>query len=79
MPRPSSRVEPDGEFRRLAGRAIGVIFIVGGLLTCALAASLGGSGSMMMGVMAGVGAAGVLGGVVMWLLPWQRWPRRASL
>ena len=79
MPRPSSRVEPDGEFRRLAGRAIGIIFIVGGLLTCALAASLGASGPMVMGVMAAVGAVGVLGGVVSWLLPWQRWPRRASL
>ena len=75
MPRPWSRVEPDGEFRRLAGRAISVIFIVGGMLTCALATSLNSWGSLMLTV----GGVGVLAGVVMWRLPWHRWSRRASL
>jgi len=79
VPPLSSQVEPDGEFRRLAGRAIGVIFMVGGTLTCALATSLGDSGRLVMGVMFTVGVAGVLAGVVTWRLPWHRWPRRASL
>jgi diguanylate cyclase (GGDEF)-like protein/PAS domain S-box-containing protein len=78
-PQPSSRVEPDGEFRRLSGRAISVIFLVGGMLTWPLATSLGGSGWLAMGVMFTVGTAAVLGGVVMWRLPWHRWSRRASL
>jgi diguanylate cyclase (GGDEF)-like protein/PAS domain S-box-containing protein len=79
MPRPSTRVEPDGEFRRLAGRAISVIFVVGGALTGALATSLGDSGTLVMGIMFTVGALGVLAGVVTWRLPWHRWSQRASL
>ncbi len=79
IPRVSSRVEPDGEFRRLAGRAISAIFIVGGALTCALATSVGSSGALMVAIMLSVGLAAVITGLVTWRLPWQRWSRRASL
>ncbi|MEV4513394.1 bifunctional diguanylate cyclase/phosphodiesterase [Dactylosporangium sp. NPDC049525] len=73
------RVEPDGEFRRVSGRAISAIFVIGGLLTCGLSMSLAGSGALVTGVLLGVGAVAALAGLVLWRLPWQRWSRRASL
>ncbi|GAA2375961.1 hypothetical protein GCM10010170_079800 [Dactylosporangium salmoneum] len=63
----------------MAGRAISAIFIIGGVLTCTLSASLGDSGAMVVAIMFGVGAVAVLAGLILWRLPWQRWSRRASL
>ncbi|WP_433089478.1 putative bifunctional diguanylate cyclase/phosphodiesterase [Dactylosporangium sp. CA-052675] len=74
--RTKPRDEPDGEFRRVAGRAISAMFIAGGLLTLGLPLTLSGMAALVVGV---VGVVAMGAGFVMWRLPWHRWPRRASL
>ena len=72
-------VEPDGAFRRLSGRAIAVMCVMGGLIGAAYAPSLEFRGSLVVGTVAALSAATAVAGAVMWKLPWHRWSRRAPL
>src|SRR6266508_2845301 len=71
-------MDADGAFRRLAGQAAGVLFVVGGLMCVADApAAARGPGAFVAFV--AMGGLAVAAGVVLLRLPWQRWPRRATL
>jgi diguanylate cyclase (GGDEF)-like protein/PAS domain S-box-containing protein len=73
------RTEPDGEFRHLAGRAIGILYILSGVIIFANGLTLLDRGATIARTMFAVGVTGVAAGVVMLRLPWHRWPQRASL
>ncbi len=73
------RVEPDGEFRRLTGRAMGLLFILSGIVTLAFGLMTLDRAATTAGTMLAVGATGVIGGAVVLRLPWHRWPQRATL
>src|SRR6266545_2422986 len=71
-------MDADGAFRRLAGQAAGVLFVVGGLMCVADApAAARGPGAFVAFV--AMGGLAVAAGAVLLRLPWQRWPRRATL
>jgi diguanylate cyclase (GGDEF)-like protein/PAS domain S-box-containing protein len=72
------KAEPDGEFRHLAGRAIGILYILSGLITFANGLTLLDRATFARTMFA-VGVTGVVAGAVMLRLPWHRWPQRASL
>src|SRR4051794_15108191 len=67
--------EPDGSFRRLTGHAIGWIYIASGLVIVGYAPSVGTARPVVVSVLLGLGAATMVGGVVMLRLPWHRWRR----
>ncbi len=73
-------MDADGTFRRLAGQAAGLLFIAGGLLC--VADALAGGGGEERGAFASyvaTGGAAAVAGAMMFRLPWQHWPRRATL
>ena len=72
-------IEPDGEFRRLAGRTISLIFLISGILVIVYASSSFARGAVFVGTMLALGLVTTVAGMVMFRLPWHRWPRHASL
>ena len=70
-------VEADGEFRRLAGRAIGVLFLVSGLISTPYAFSMPSATARAMMLAESLVAAAA--GLVMMRLPWHRWSRATLL
>jgi diguanylate cyclase (GGDEF)-like protein len=63
--------------QRLLGRLAGVLFALSGIVT--LANLLVPSEGRNLAVLVVVGCLAVLTGAVAWVLPWQRWYRRATL
>jgi diguanylate cyclase (GGDEF)-like protein len=64
--------------RRTAGRIAAVLLLVSGVVTL-LSPLLPAPPTLNAGAVALIGILGMLGAVPAWYLPWQRWPRRASL
>jgi diguanylate cyclase (GGDEF)-like protein/PAS domain S-box-containing protein len=66
--------EPDGSFRRLTGHAIGWLYIASAAVVIGYAPTVG-SARRILAVLLALGAATMVCGVVMLLLPWHRWRR----
>ncbi|HEY8489573.1 MAG TPA: EAL domain-containing protein [Dehalococcoidia bacterium] len=64
--------------RRVVGRIAAALYVVSGLVT-ALSPFLPGPPHMDRTGVHAVGAAAVVVGAVIWFLPWDRWPRTATL
>jgi diguanylate cyclase (GGDEF)-like protein len=64
--------------RRTAGRIAAVLFLASGLVTL-ISPLLPAPPTLNAGAVACIGVLGILAAVPAWFLPWQRWPRRASL
>lgn len=64
--------------KQLAGRQAALLFVLSGLITIA-STWLPGHELLNTGVMYVVGAAAVAVGATSWVLPWSRWPARATL
>lgn len=64
--------------QRLLGRLGAVLFALSGLVTLANLA-VPSEAVRNVTMMAAVGGLAVVAGVVCWILPWQRWPRSATL
>src|SRR5688500_2817384 len=63
--------------QRLLGRLAGVLFALSGVVT--LANLLVPSQDRNLAILLCVGTLAVLTGAVCWVLPWHRWPRKATL
>ena len=64
---------------RVVGRISAVLFVLCGVLVALLALLLPYPASASRGGLAVVGAVAVVCGAVIWCLPWNRWPRLATL
>ena len=64
---------------RLLGKMSGALAVVCGALVMATAPAFASTPEARPALVAGVGAAAVLGGILIWFVPWQRWPRRRTL
>ena len=73
------RVEPDSEFRRLTGRAMGLLYLLSSILTVAYGVTMIDHALTIAVPMLAVGVTGATTGAVMLRLPWHRWPQRATL
>ena len=78
-PRQRAKVKPDGESRRLAGHAAGMIFILGGLIAAAQAFTMPGYSQLAVRTVMAIGVLGMIAGATMLRLPWQRLPQRVLL
>jgi diguanylate cyclase (GGDEF)-like protein/PAS domain S-box-containing protein len=73
------RVEPDGEFRRLTGRAMGLLCLLSGVVTILDTLTMFDRATTIAETLLAVGATVAIAGAVMLRLPWHRWPQRAML
>jgi diguanylate cyclase (GGDEF)-like protein/PAS domain S-box-containing protein len=75
----SSFADEDGALaRQIYGRLGGALFFAAGIVTL-LTAWMPASDAIDRFVVSLIGLAAIVVGVVVWFLPWQRWPRTAPL